>query len=193
MRALRQFIPVFLVAQIAAQAVQATPAAYQLQPDLSRVGFEMDFGPDLITGQMPVAKADLTVDFDQLSHCKFDVELNAASAQASFAFAEQALKGPKVLDVASYPAIRFKSSSVSADGDGAAVQGDVTIRGVTRPVTFHAVIWRQKGTVEGDRSRLTVRLTGAVNRSEFGADGWSDMVGDQVRLDILARIERVGG
>lgn len=193
MRALRLFAPIALAVSLAANMAGATPEAYQLQADQSRVGFEMDFGPDLITGQMPVAKADLTVDFDQLSRCKFDVELDAAAAQASFAFAEQALKGPKVLDVASYPSIRFTSSTVTADGDGAAVEGDLTIRGVTHPVTFHAVIFRQKGTVEGDRSRLTVRLTGAVNRSEFGADGWADMVGDQVRLDILARIERVGG
>jgi polyisoprenoid-binding protein YceI len=35
-----------------------------------------------------------------------------------------------------------------------------------------------------------VRLVGKVKRSAFGATGWSDMVGDEVRLDILARIAR---
>ena len=87
--------------------------------------------------------------------------------------------------------ISFKSTSVKADGDGAAVQGNITIRGVTRPAALHAVIFRQQGSADGDLSHLTIHLTGAVARSDFGATGWADMVGDQVRLDIIARIIRV--
>ena len=61
---------------------------------------------------------------------------------------------------------------------------------VTRPVLLDAMIWRQKGHAPGDLSQLTVRLTGAVLRSDYGATGWADMVGDEVRLTILARIAR---
>jgi polyisoprenoid-binding protein YceI len=70
------------------------------------------------------------------------------------------------------------------------VEGNVTIRGVTQPMTLAAQIWRQKDSEPGDLSHLTVRLVGTVKRSAFGATGWSDMVGDEVRLDILARIAR---
>jgi polyisoprenoid-binding protein YceI len=69
------------------------------------------------------------------------------------------------------------------------VTGNLTIRGVTRPVTLLAEVFRPKGSAEDDRSRLTVRLTGRVNRSDFGAAGWSDMVGDEVRIVINARID----
>jgi polyisoprenoid-binding protein YceI len=70
------------------------------------------------------------------------------------------------------------------------VVGNITIRGVTRPASFHAEIWRQQGTVEGDLSHLAIRLTGMIQRSDFGAVGWNDMVGNEVRLNILARIEK---
>lgn len=175
-----------------AQPLAAAPVPYRLEAETSSVGFETDFGPDLITGTMPVAAADLVIDFDRLSNCRIDVTLDAAHSTASFPFAAQAMVGPKVLDTASHPHITFRSTAVRPKGDGAEVEGQVTIRGVTRPMMLDAVIWRQKGTVEGDRSRLTVRLTGTVHRADFGAVGWADMVGNDVRLTITARIAHDG-
>ena len=176
---------------LTAAAAQASPQSYVLQPQASTVGFETDFGPDKITGRMPVTQADLKIDFQNVAGSTFTVTLDVAHAEASFPFAAQAMRGPKVLDSAEFPTITFQSTSVKADGDGAAVSGNMTIRGVTHPAQLHAAIYRQQGTVAGDLSLLTIHLTGSVKRSEFGATGWSDMVGDQVRLDILARIERV--
>lgn len=186
--------PIF--ATLAALALTTLPAAarpvpYILEPADSIVGFETDFGPDLITGDMPVKTADLILDFDRVENSQIAVALDVTGAQASFPFAAQALKGPKVLDSASFPEMSFQSTSVRPKGDGASVEGLLTIRGVTRPVTLDAMIWRQKGHAEGDLSQLTVRLTGAVLRSDYGATGWADMVGDEVRLTILARIARV--
>lgn len=169
----------------------AAPANYTLEPAKSTVGFSTDFGPDHITGHMPVTRAELTLDFQRVANSKVAVTLNVANADASFPFATQAMKGPKVLDAGSHPDITFASTSIAPDGDGATVQGNVTIRGVTRPMTLKASIYRQQGTEAGDLSHLTVRLVGSVQRSDFGATGWSDMVGDTVQLDIVARIARV--
>ncbi len=170
---------------------QAAPTAYALQPEASTVGFETDFGPDKITGRLPISQADLSLDFQHVAASTIAVTLNVAGAEASFPFAAQAMKGPKVLDSGEFPTIIFQSTAVKADGDGAAVQGNITIRGVTKPAVLHAVLYRQAGTVAGDLSHLTIRLTGAVMRSAFGATGWADAVGDEVRLDIIARIQRV--
>jgi polyisoprenoid-binding protein YceI len=172
-------------------AVAAT-IAYALDRDNSTVAFETDFGPDIITGTIPLNSADLTLDFEQVKNCTISVDLDVSGAQASFPFAAQALKGPKVLDAKNHPRMVFESTAVKAAGDGAAVTGNLTIRGVTRPVTLRAEIYRQKGSEAGDLSRLTVRLTGKVKRSEFGATGWSDMVSDEVRIVITARIEAQG-
>jgi polyisoprenoid-binding protein YceI len=169
----------------------AAPANYVLEPEASTVGFETDFGQDQITGRMPVAQADLTLDFDTVANSSVMVVLDVANARASFPFAADAMKGKTVLDAKAYPTIRFESTSVKSAGDGAKIKGNLTIRGVTHGVTLNARIFRQEGRAKGDLSHLTIQMTGAVNRSAFGATGWSDMVGDEVRLDIIARVARV--
>jgi polyisoprenoid-binding protein YceI len=173
-----------------ASPLLAAPAQYALQPEASTVGFETSFGPDIITGKMPITSADLTLDFDTVAASKIKVVLNAAASEASFPFAAQAMKGPKVLDTANFPTLTFQSTAVRKTTEGAKVTGELTLRGVTRPLILQAVIWRQKGQAEGDLSKLTIRLTGTLKRSDYAATGWSDMVGDEVHLDILARIAR---
>lgn len=173
-----------------AGAAHAAPARYTLDAARSLVRFETSFGPDLITGDMPVRAADLTLDFANVANCRVFVRLDVTHARASFPFAAQAMKGPKVLDSARYPEILFQSTSVRREGDGARIAGNMTIKDVTRPVTLDAAFYRQKGTAPGDLSHLSIRLTGLVHRSDYGAIGWSDMVADEVRLDILARIDR---
>ena len=176
---------------LVAQSAAADPTTYVMEPAGSTVGFETDFGPDRITGTFTVTQADLTVDFDNVTNTKVAVTLDTRRATASFPFAAQAMKGPKVLDAANFPQITFVSDAVRRAGDGAKVDGALTIRGVTRPVTLDAQIFRVQGSAARDFSRLTVRLTGAVKRSDYGATGWADMVGDQVRIDIRAQIARV--
>jgi len=188
---MRGLLALLLTFSLAPSMALAGPVAYVLQPEASTVGFETDFGADKISGRMPVTRADLSLDFQHVAASTVAVTLDVTGAQASFPFAAQAMKGPKVLNSGEFPTITFQSTSVKSDGDGAAVAGNMTIRGVTRPATLHAVIYRQQGTAEGDLSLLTIRLTGAVQRSDFGASGWANEVGDQVRLDILAQIQRV--
>jgi polyisoprenoid-binding protein YceI len=162
---------------------------YKLDPAASTVDFETDFGPDLITGSIPLKVADLHLDFDNVQNCTVAVELDVTGAKASFPFAAQALKGPKVLDAKTHPNMVFTSTSVKRAGSAANVSGNVTIRGVTQPMTLRAELFRPEGSAADDMSHLTVRLTGKVRRSDFGATGWSDMVGDDVRIIITARID----
>lgn len=172
--------------------VEAQTVAYRLDAAASTVAFEADFGPDLITGAIPLQMAELTLDFADAAKCRIVVELDVRGAMASFPFAAQALKGPKVLAAAEHPTIRFDSTLVRRVETGAEVEGMLTIRGVTRPVVLQAQIYRPNGSATTDYRRLTVRLTGHVNRSDFGATGWADMVGDEVRIIITARIEAKG-
>lgn len=183
---------IVLTALLFVLPAQAATTAYALNPVDSTVAFETDFGPDKITGSIPLEKADLKLDFDNVANCTVDVALDVTGAKASFPFAAQALKGPKVLDAKAHPQMTFASTSVKRAGDAADVAGNLTIRGVTKPVTFKAQLFRLKGSAEGDNSHLTVKLTGRVNRSDFGATGWSDMVGDEVRIIITARIDAKG-
>jgi polyisoprenoid-binding protein YceI len=176
------------LALLTALPATAAPRAYALDPAGSEVGFLWSFGKDEIRGTMPVAAADITLDFDSPARSSVHVEIDAAAAQAGFPFATQALTGPKMLDTAQHPRITFDSTEVTGAGDTARIQGHVTIRGVTRPMEMTATLRRPTGTAEGDFSALTVRLTGTLSRSDFGAAGWSDMVADAVTLDIRAAL-----
>lgn len=189
---MRGLVVLVLAALLPQYGASAATIAYHLNPAASTVAFETDFGPDLITGSIPLEKADLQLDFDNVSNCSIDVALDVTGAQASFPFAAQALKGPKVLDARDHPRMTFESTSVKRAGEAAEVSGNLTIRGVTKPVTLRAQIFRPKGSTVDDLNHLTVKLTGKVNRSDFGATGWSDMVGDQVRIIITARIDAAG-
>lgn len=172
------------------QMLVAKPVQYLLQADQSSVAFDVTFGPDKITGSLPINSADLVLDFQTLANSTFQVDLDVTGAKASFPFAAQAMRGPKVLDAKTYPNLTFHSRHVKRDGDGATVTGDITIKGVSKPIVLRATLFRQAGQPEGDLSALTVHLAGTLNRQDFGADGWADMVGPMVNIDITAQIIR---
>jgi polyisoprenoid-binding protein YceI len=175
-----------------APGAEAATVAYQMDAAKSTVAFETDFGPDKITGSIPLEKANLKLDFANVTNCTVDVALDVTGAEASFPFAAQALKGPKVLAAKDHPRMTFESTSVKGAGEVAEVTGNLTIRGVTRQVTLTAQLFRPQGSAPTDLDHLTVKLSGRVNRSDFGATGWSDMVGDEVRIVITARIDAKG-
>jgi polyisoprenoid-binding protein YceI len=170
----------------------AGTVAYKMDAANSTVAFETDFGPDKITGSIPLEKADLRLDFASVTNCTVEVALDVTGAQASFPFAAQALKGPKVLAAKDHPRMTFESTSVKGAGDAAEVTGNLTIRGVTKTVTLKAQLFRPQGSSPDDLDHLTVKLSGKVNRSDFGATGWADMVGDEVRIQITAHIDAQG-
>jgi polyisoprenoid-binding protein YceI len=170
----------------------AATTAYRLDAANSTVAFETDFGPDRISGAIPLQKADLNLDFANVANCTVDVALDVTGATASFPFAAQALKGPKVLAAKDHPRMTFTSTSVKGAGNTAEVTGNLTIRGVTKEVTLTAQLFRPQGSAAGDLEHLTVKLSGRVSRSDFGATGWADMVGDEVRILITAHIDAQG-
>lgn len=170
-------------------AASAKPQPYVLQKEDSSVGFSWFLGKDEIKGRMPVSRADIVLDFASLQNSRVFVAVDVANAEAGFPFASQGMKSPKVLWADKYPEITFQSTGLRRNGDGAFVDGNLTVRGVTKPVVFDAQLFRQAGTEAGDRSRLSILLTGSLSRAAFGADGWANMAGDTVKLSIRARIQ----
>lgn len=172
-------------------AGNARALRYVLDPDQSVVGFEVSMGQSPLKGWMPVSDATVTLDFDKAASSRVAVTLSPAGAEMGLPFATEAMKSPEVLDTRQYPEIRFESTKVTAEGDGARIDGRITIRGATRPITLRARIFRPKGSAAGSRETLTIRLTGAISRKDFGATGFSDMVDDRVMLDIKAHIRLI--
>lgn len=177
------------VALATLSSAHAEVRSYALDPDLSTVTFTYVLSGVAGTGTMPITIADLRIDFANITRSDAFVELDVSGAKTGAGFVTQALKGPQVLAAATFPKVQFQSTSVTGSiRDGAKIAGDVTVRGVTQPITLDAQIFRRADSAAGDLSRLTVYLKGAIDRSDFGADGFAEFVADRVELDIRALI-----
>lgn len=77
------------------------------------------------------------------------------------------VKGENFLDVASHPTMTYRSTGVRADGDGYVVEGELTIKGVTRPVELSVEV-NGFGPDPYGGTRAGFSATGSINRTDFG-------------------------
>lgn len=179
-----------LLSILLAPALWAQPVPYALDPDRSTVSFSFDILGVPTGGTMPVAEADVALDLRTLANSRTDVTLDAAGAVTDFGPATQAMRGAGILNTDDHPTITFTTTGVSGTFAEGRIEGLVTIRGTTRPVVMAGQVLRQAGTDPGDTSNLAVRLTGEVNRFDFGLDGFADLVGPMIGLDITTILTR---
>jgi len=77
------------------------------------------------------------------------------------------LQSPDFFDVARYPELRFESTSVEMGGDELVVQGDLTIKGITKPVQLRGS-FLGTGTDPLGNDRIALELSGTIDRTDFG-------------------------
>lgn len=176
---------------------QAAVKPYVLSTEETKIGFTFVLSGIPQTGYMPVRSADIRIDTRRLQNSQVEVVLDVSKAQTKLPFARSPMLGQTVLDAESHPTIRFVSTDVQVGpggriSDGARISGDLTVRGVTRPITLDASLYRPPGTAADDLDQLTIGLTGALNRHDFGASGYNDLVRDTVGLDIHVEILLAG-
>jgi polyisoprenoid-binding protein YceI len=124
----------------------------------------------------------------------------AGTAQvASIALDDPDLRGhllsPEFFDAERFPELSFRSQAIRVDGSALDIEGEITIRGVTRPV-------RLTGTVEGPVQNpfggtvLALQVEGVLDRREFGMDwnmelpGGGEYLGNEVGLTAALELKR---
>jgi len=135
-----------------------------------------------------------TIDFDPANPAAASVEAvidTTSITSTGLADRDNHLKSPDFLDIASYPAITFKSTKVepNANGTSAKITGDLTIKDVTRPVTLDVDFVGQVNSPFGD-TRAGFTASTKINREDFGltwnmaleAGGW--LVGKEVTIGL---------
>lgn len=176
-------------------AAGAAPLSYELVPEETSVGFSFDVSGVTQSGTMPIKSADIQIDLNDLLNSRVDVVLNVAKARTKIPFARKPMLSESVLNAEGFPTIQFVSTGVQLGesgriSSGAKISGDLTLRGVTRPVVLKADLFRPPGSAADNLNELSIRLTGVVNRHDFGASGFADLVQDNVELDIRAGIKK---
>jgi polyisoprenoid-binding protein YceI len=122
-----------------------------------------------------------------------NVEIETASVDTGNENREKHLKSPDFFDVAKYPKMTFKSSKAIFKGDKVEVPGELTIKGVTKPVTLEGKYLGTVKDMQGD-TRLAAQLSTKISRKAFGLT-WNKMieagpaVGDEVTISL--KIEAV--
>lgn len=91
------------------------------------------------------------------------------------------VRGADFLDVANYPTLTFRSTAVRQYGKDFALDGELTLRGVTKPITLVLEI---NGFAKGGDGTPVVgfSVTGSLDRTEFGVGGSNPMVANKIQL-----------
>lgn len=101
------------------------------------------------------------------------------------------LKGAEWLDAKAFPQIRFKASRVTVTGPSEAkVTGELTLHGVTKPVTLIAKLHGAGVNPLNKKVTVGFDLTGSIRRSDFGVKTYLPLIGDEVDIEISAAFEK---
>lgn len=178
-----------VVAQAALTKVPAEVQAgtYKLDSDHGKITWSVDhLGFSTYVGQFVGVEAELTLDPANPSASKLTATIPLTKVASNSDGLNAHLQTPDFFDTANHPVATFVSRSITVDADDpteATVVGDLTLRGVTRPVTM-AVEFNQAGPAMGGVYKAGFDGEAVIKRSDFGVNFALPMLGDEVELHI---------
>ena len=165
--------------------------AWEIDPSHSQAIFSVKHMMiSTVKGHFNVLSGKLHIDEENPANSWVEAQVEATSIDTRDANRDGHLRSPDFFDVEKYPLITFKSTSVGhVDGDEYKVLGDLTIHGVTKPVTLKAEYSGQgKDPWGGTRAGLTA--AGKIDRRDFGLsfnaplESGGVLVGNDVKIEI---------
>jgi polyisoprenoid-binding protein YceI len=166
----------------------AAPSVWTIDNTHSGVGFQIRHFVSKVRGKFKDVKGTITADEAAWQNGSVDVEIATASISTDNDRRDTHLRSPDFFAADSFPTIRFKSTRIERSGDDAKVYGDLTIRGVTRPVVLEGTLTGIMKSAQGDRVGFEASTT--INRLDYGvkwnraAEAGGAMLGDEVKIEI---------
>lgn len=174
-----------LVLTMIASAALAAPETYVLDGShtyprfsYSHLGFSTQLSRfNTTTGKVVFDKAAKTG--------SVDVEIDAKSVDTGSTLFNQHIQGEDFLDTAKFPKAIFKSTNVVFEGEKPVkIEGNLTIKGVTKPVTLTVTSFQAMPHPMQKKDAIGANAYTFIKRSEFNAGKYAPNVGDEVRIDI---------
>ena len=166
--------------------------AYRLDLDHATILFKIDhLGFSKLVGRFD--RFDATLDFDPEAPeaSMLVVTIDVASIDFGLPAFEQDLRGAGWLDAERYPEARFESTGITITGaDTGTVTGDLTLHGVTAPVTLDVTFNGGGSNLLTGAYTLGFAAQGSVLRSTFGLGALAPAIGDEVVLEVHAEFAR---
>ena len=114
-----------------------------------------------------------------------DIVIDTKSVNTGFETFNEHIQGEDFLDTAKYPTATFKSTKVVFEGDKpTAVEGNLTLKGVTKPVTLKVTAFQAMPHPMLKKDAIGANATTTVKRSDFNMGKYAPNVGDEVTIDI---------
>jgi polyisoprenoid-binding protein YceI len=159
------------------------PGTFHVDPTHSTVLFKVrHLGAGYIYGWFKEFSGSFTIDADpKKSHV--DLSVKAASVDTRDEERNANIAGPDFLNAKQFPELTFKSTSVDVSGAGWRVTGDLTIHGITKPVTFTAAPVGDGKDPQGTRL-VGVEARFPISRGDFGVTFMPGVVGPEMELII---------
>ena len=152
---------------LAESPVTVIPAGtWSIDPSWSALEFEVrKLGLVTVKGRVPSFSGTITGGDDAAIECVVD----ATSITTFESDRDAHLQSPDFFDIQRYPELRFVSTSVDASGDEIVVRGDLTIKGVTKPVELRGTLSGPENDPWGNE-RIGLELSTTVDRTAFGLE-----------------------
>ena len=190
-----------LTAPLGAQSIESpadsAPAnSWQIDVSHSELSFRIRHFVSKVRGTFGRWRGTVVADPEQLGNASVEVVIDASSIDTNHERRDADLRSENFFEVEKFPEIAFASRSVRIDGTNLTIVGDLTMRGITKPVTLTG---EYIGMTEDNRGRRRIgfELSTRVNRLEWGitwnrvAEGGGAMLGDDVEIEIvLAAVQR---
>ena len=133
-----------------------------------------------ISGEFYIDKTSFTIDFNKEEQSRFYIKIDLKKSTAGFPLATKAMLGSSVLNSEKYPFMEFKSTNISKKGVRYEINGILSLRGLKKNVTIFVI--GKKDNKENAKT-LKFGINSSINRYEFGADGFSLLVGKEIKLN----------
>ncbi|HEY3763892.1 MAG TPA: YceI family protein [Gaiellales bacterium] len=147
-------------------ATGSLPAGtWQLDAVHSQVGFAVKYMVGTFRGSFSPVAATLAVAQDGSAGLTGSARAENVKVQEPSLIAH--LLSPDFFDAERAPELQFRSTGIRTSGDHVAVDGDLTIKGSTRPVTLEGSVTEPITDPYG-RERIGITLNGTIDRTDFG-------------------------
>nr|WP_254045823.1 YceI family protein [Paenalcaligenes hominis] len=181
-----------VVATLFSAPLLAETVTYQVDPNHTFARFSYNhLGLSQQLSHFSSTKGTVALDLEAKTG-EVNIEIDTTSVDTGSATFNEHIQGEDFLDTGNHPTATFKSSKIVFDGDTpTAVEGDLTIKGVTKPVTLTINSFATKPHPMLKKPALGADAEVQIKRSDFNAGKFAPAVADDVTISIA--IEAIGG
>ena len=187
---------VFASSSVLAATIVPAAERYDIDASHSAVVFGWNhFGFSNPTARFDKIDGSMLLDKTDLTRSSISVTLPLEGLDTGVAKLDEALKSPDFFDEVNYPTITFKSTKVEKAGEsGLKITGNLTVHGVTKPVTLDAKvnkigIFEIPGVIKAQAAGFDA--TTVIKRSDFGVSKYVPAVSDEIPVRITLDAKQV--